>query len=361
MSMKKVVILAAAALTLAACAKTYELQETAQPKIGFDTWANNLTKRVQGSNEFVTNDDFAVYGYKYKSSGENQTVTVFDDVVVKKESTSWTYSPLRYWDANYEQYTFFAVSPASVGTDGTVNPQTGEINSTAITFAGNDNDILVADKQVVAKGAGPMFFNSFGTVDLQFNHVASLVDIKVKKAPAFHGANISITALALNNIEKEGVLSVSDAYTGTHPVVSWSSVSKGTYGPANGVNPVTIGSGIEIDEDTTFDPENPTTPAAATDIITNLVVKPQTFETTGTDRQMISITYKIGTEDAVTKELYLSDFDTINDADQNDEKVQKWEPGKHYTFYITIGANAISFSADITDWTNVSGYNYLIN
>ena len=40
MSMKKVVILAAAALTLAACAKTYELQETAQPKIGFGTWAD---------------------------------------------------------------------------------------------------------------------------------------------------------------------------------------------------------------------------------------------------------------------------------------------------------------------------------
>lgn len=359
--MKKVVILAAAALTLAACAKTYELQETAQPKIGFDTWANGLTKaRTAGSSQFDNGDDFAVYGFKSKSSGENNTVTVFDDVVVTKNSTSWTYSPLRYWDANYEQYTFFAVSPASVGTSGTVDPQTGEITSSTITFAGDDNDILVADKKVVEKGNGPMFFNSFETVPLQFNHVASLVDIKVKKAPAFHGANISVTAFELTNIENKGTLSVSDAYTGTHPVATWSNESTGAYGPADGVTPVTIGSGIDILEDTTFDPENPTTPAASTFLINNLVVMPQTFKTTGTDRQKISITYKIETEDAVTKELYLSDFDTINDADQSDEKVQKWEPGKHYTFYITIGANAISFSATITDWTAVNGYNYLV-
>jgi hypothetical protein len=58
--------------------------------------------------------------------------------------------------------------------------------------------------------------------------------------------------------------------------------------------------------------------------------------------------------------LYLADFDDVNDDAQDDTKIGSWEPGKHYTLYITIGAHAITFSATITDWTAVSGYNYLV-
>ena len=355
MSMKKVVILAAAALTLAACAKTYELQETAQPKIGFDTWANNLTKaRTAGSNEFVDGDDFAVYGYKYKSSGDNNTVTVFDDVVVTKNST-WGYDVPRFWDSNYEKYTFYAVSPASVGTSGTVDPQTGEITSTNITFAGNDNDILVADMKVVNKNDGNANFNGYSTVEMHFNHVTSLVDIKVKKTPALQDVAVTVSALALNNIENKGVLTVNDAYTNNKPVADWSNAGTGSYSAS-------LASAATIVEDPAFNATTPATPTGSTSIIEGLIVKPQTFETSGDARQQISITYKIGAEDAVTKELYLSDFDTVDDAAQDDNtKVAKWEPGKHYTFYITIDAKMINFSADITPWAAVtSGYNYIL-
>ncbi len=358
MSMKKAVLLAAAALSLVACGKTYLDEPVAQNSIGFNTWTNNLTKaRVQGSNEFTDGDTFAVYGYKSMSDNTGAN-TVFNGVTVKTtDGTTWTYDTPRFWDSNYDKYTFFAVSPASAVTGGTVDAQTGEITSASFTFDGKNNDILVADKKEVVKGDGPTFFNGFATVPLQFNHVASLVDIKIKKAPAFHSATVSVTAFKLSNIENKGAFSVNDAYTDSHPVATWSSLGTGEYLPADGVLPLTI------DEDTNFPSENA---AAASDIIKSLIVKPQDFvASNGTDPQKITLSYKIAVGDESIeyndKNLYLADFDVVDDADQNDTKIGSWEPGKHYTLYITIGANAISFSASISNWTPAdNGYHYLV-
>ena len=358
--MKKVVILAAAALTLAACAKTYELQETAQPKIGFDTWANNLTKaREQGTSTFVAGDDFAVYGYKAMSDNSNPQ-NVFEGVTVSTTNgTTWTYETPRFWDSNYDKYTFFAVSPASVGTSVTVNPQTGVITSTspstAITFAGNDNDILVADKKVVNKNDGNVYFNGYGTVPLVFNHVASLVDIKVKKTPALKDATVSVTALQLKDINDIGTLSVSDAYTNSHPIPTWTPTSSTTnYGNTN-LN-------IAVAQDANFNPDSHNNPSASTDVISNLVVMPQAL----TAGQKISISYTIAVAGGDTivvtdAELLLADFDNTNTSNQEGAKIVSWEYGKHYTYYITIdAAHAITFEASITPWTAVSGYNYLV-
>lgn len=369
MRMKKLLILAVAAIALAACSKTYDRTPVAQSQIGFNTWTETLTKaRTQGSNTFTSGDDFAVYGYK-DMSDDSDPNTVFDDVVVSTtDGSTWTYTTPRFWDANFDKYIFYAVSPAAIGTGGTVDPQTGEITSAAITFAGNDNDILVADKKQVDKGSAP-YFSNYATVPLVFNHVASLVDFKVKKATGLHDATVTVSAFALGNIQSAGVLTVSDAYTSTHPVVSWSSTATASYVPADGVNAVDISSPIEIAEDTAFNPASPATPAASTFLINNLVVKPQTFDSTADPAvsQKITLTYKIavtGTADVEYADcvIYLNQFD-VEDDDFNSTTTNfaGWEPGKHYTFFITLDAHKIDFSATITDWTAVSGYNYLCN
>jgi len=376
--MKKIMILAVAAIAMVACTKTYEVVETQAPEIGFNTWAEHLTKaeaRVQGTNTFLAGDTFAVYGYKDKTSPA--PATVFDDVVVTASGnpvSGWDYTNHRFWDSNYDSYTFFAISPSAIGTEAdgnnsstNVNPQTGAFVTRAITFAGNNNDILVADKKIVNKTDGSGNFNSFGVVPLVFNHVASLVDIKVKKAPSLSDATVTVSAFELSDIDNVGQLSVSDAYTASHPVASWTGTARTTYSPGSGVTPVSIASPIEIDEDDDFDPASPTTPSGSTFLVNNLVVLPQTFRASGgTNPQKITMTYKIavtGSADVefANKALYFYDFDNVNDADNNDSAIASWEPGKHYTFYITIDAHAISFSASITDWTSVSGYHYLVD
>ena len=373
MRMKKIMILAVAAIALAACSRTFDTHPSEGTPIGFGTWTEHMTKATSNTitNAFANGDNFAVYGYKDKTSPA--PATVFDDVVVSTtDGSTWTYTTPRFWDSNFDSYTFFAISPATVGTeaDGTngstnVNAQTGAFVTRTITFAGNDNDILVADKKTVEKGSVP-YFNNYATVPIVFNHVAALVDFKVKKAHSLANATVTLSAFQLSDIDNQGQLTVTAAYTDSHPVASWTDpgTARTTYDPT-----VDISTPITIADDTAFVPEDfPTTPAASTDVITNLVVMPQTFRASGgTNPQKITLTYKIavtGSADVeyANKVIYLNQFD-IEDDDYNSTATNYagWEPGKHYTFYITLDAHKIDFSATITGWTPVSGYNYLLN
>ena len=348
-----ILIVAAVALATVSCSRNYDVNPAGEgAEIGFGTWAENLTKaRVPGSNTFTNGDDFAVYGYKEVTSPASKT-TVFDDVVVSTtDGTTWTYTPTRFWDPSTDSYTFFAVSPAAIGTAATVTPQTGEITSASITFAGNDNDILVADKKTVAKA------NYGQTVPIVFNHIASLVDFKVDKDTNLGDAVLAITSFSISNIDKIGTFGVSDAYTSTHPVVTWNcdnsdAANLGTYTNTSGVTSVAT---LPTDVANT---------AGAEFLIDSLVAMPQAFRTTG-NKQTVNIEYTIKDEannvSTYTKSFDLKLFDDVDDRDNEDTIIAGWEAGKHYTFIITIDANKIDFSASITPWVTATGYNYLLN
>ena len=250
---------------------------------------------------FVNGDDFNVYGFKTISAANT---TVFNGDAVSFDGTDWTYDNLRFWDPNATSYTFYAASPA--GKIASADAQTGDFTSNSIAFAGNDNDVLVADKKVVTKTGDPAAFAS--PVALVFNHIASLVDFKVKKHAEIAAATVAITSFQLNNIDNVG----------------------------------TDGSDF---------------------LINHLVAMPQTFRTDAT-KQTVTIEYSItsgGDTIANTATFDLKTFDNEDDKDNEDTIIGGWESGKHYTFYITINANAIVFTASITDWvTPNNGYNYLL-
>lgn len=342
--MKKLLILAVAALALAACAKTHEVKETTPPAIGFGTWVEQLTKaRTAGSSTFVNGDDFNVYGFKTISAANT---TVFNGDVVSYDGADWTYTPLRFWDPNATSYTFYAASPA--GKIASADAQTGEFTSNSIAFAGNDNDVLVADKKVVTKTGDPEAFAS--PVALVFNHIASLVDFKVKKHAEIAAATVAVTSFQLNNIDNVGTFSVNAAYTSNHPVVTWNSTALGAYSNTSGVTSVaTLPDNVSTD--------------GSDFLINHLVAMPQTFRTDA-NIQTVTIEYSItsgGDTIANTATFNLKTFDNVDDKDNEDTIIGGWEGGKHYTFYITINANAIVFTASITDWvTPNNGYHYLV-
>ena len=346
MRMKKILILAVAATALVACAKSFDKSTSQGQAIGFGTWAETMTKaRTQGSSTFVNGDDFNVYGFKTISSANT---TVFNGDVVSYDGTDWTYNNLRFWDPNATSYTFYAVSPA--GKIASANAQTGEFTSSSITFAGNDNDVLVADKKEVTKTGSPAAFANT-PVPLVFNHIASLVDFKVKKHAEIAAATVAITSFQISNIDNVGTFSVNDAYTDTHPVVTWNATAHaGTYSNTSGVTSVaTLPDDIGTD--------------GSDFLINNLVAMPQTFRT-DSNIQTVSIEYEItsgGDTIQNTASFNLKLFDKTDDKGNNDILISGWEAGKHYTFYITINANAIVFTASITDWvTPNNGYNYLL-
>lgn len=413
MRIKHLLILAAVSGMAMSCATNFEATPTQQAEIGFGTWANTLTKavsdptnpRVQGSNVFKRGDGIVVYGSKVISSN---ATAVFNgvDVVATAEAgepataTTWDYNNHRFWDSNADSYTFYAVSPKDKLANTSSTAIDGAFVTSSLTFAGNDNDFLVADKTVVLKGNGvpSTYFNSYGIVNLLFNHAAALVDVHVKKAPTLADATVKVSAISLNNINKTGVLTLGSgnydkgiSSRTTVPNITcatWTPSNPGTYLPANGVTPVYGDNGSSaisnenqktIDAtDTGFSTSNSTantTPTASTILFNNLIVVPQTFSAPTSDElanpagattaQKISITYSISVEggdtNTYTSYLWLSQFDNIDNGTQAATYIGSWEPGKHYTFYITIDAHAITFSAAIDPWTPVNGYHYLVN
>jgi len=350
MSMKKVVILAAAALTLASCAKTYELQETAQSQIGFNTWNDAMTKAAK--TDFVANDEFDVFGYKWNNASDK--ATVFDGVDVKYDGSDWNYSPLRFWDNNYASYTFFAAYPKDQLT--TAPAQTGLFVSNELTYNGSNEVLLVAQKKDVAKAA-------YGNdVQLKFKHVGSLVDIKVKKHTDIAAAKVEVTSIALSGIKTTGAFTVSEYDGDNNPVGTWaatSAVNDATVAPYLSNSTVTLAKNAGVGT------------ANASNLLTNLVLMPQSLAKDGGPQ--ITISYKIitgegATEDTITftdKSFFFGQFDKSDpdptDKDNTDPRISAWMPGVHYTYYITINANAITFTASIDTWSAETGHYYLVD
>ena len=337
MSMKKAVLLAAAALSLVACGKTYLDEPVAQNSIGFNTWTNNLTKadtRTAGDSEFVDGDSFVVEGIKTVGTSS----VVFDNVTVTKNGTDWKYDNTRYWDSKASAYAFYAVSSPnttlSFGTE-------GKIVATEVTFSGEDNDILLANSVNVAPA-------NFGKpVDFLFKHIGALVDLKVKKAAALNDAAVAITGVSFENIDGTANFAVTGYYSNV-PTVDWTD--------RDGATSYTNNSGVVKVETL---PNN--VPTTATDLINKLVVIPQTL----TNTKLLKISYEItdGAGNVNTfnnVEIQLNQFDKVDDTDNEDEFISTWEASKHYVYTLTISANAITFTADITDWTSVEGYHYLV-
>lgn len=382
--MKKLMILAAvAAIAATACTRTFEVEPTQHDSpIGFNTWANTLTKAHDPGNttNFAIGDDFNVYGTKLMPGEPATSQDVFNGTRVEKTADApseiWTYSPLRFWDPSATSYTFYAVAPAGL-LDGTGASATtaGAFTSEPIEFLGGDTqktdikDILVAAKTTVTT------FNS--PVNLPFYHIASLVDLKVQKVNelelAGEDANnyikVAVSSISLTNIDGNGHFTIS-SYGNSSPYApvtstsTWTeetSASKKTYNHTSGYEDVTLPADV-----------NAISAVAPNALISKLVVMPQTFRTAETDHstdQTVNISYSIevceggnSTTTYYSASFDLKEFDNAQDFSNTEANyIPSWLPGKHYTYIITIGANAISFTASIENWTTDTGYHYLIN
>jgi len=360
--MKKLLFLAAVVMAAGACSRTYDVNPAADKAIDFGTWAENLTKgRTPGTSSFVSSDDFAVYGYKL--TGSSKTVIFKKETEAGKENynvvsttdgSNWTYAPKRFWDQNADSYTFYAVSPAAIGNAATVNAETGAITSAAITFAGNNNDILVAKETTVEKaeytGTTPL-----SAVAMHFNHIASLVDFKVKKHTDLGDATVTITSFAISNIDNVGTCTISSYDANKIPVATWAATARTSYDYSKDLDEATT---------STYPTNIANTKADASKLISSLVVMPQDFRA-DENVQTATISYTITYADNSTNTfenvaIPIHKFDKVDDKQNVATFVGGWAQGKHYTFYITINDRAIEFTADITDWTEDEGYYYLV-
>ena len=378
--MKKLMILAVAAIALAACSKTFDTHHHGNEgkAIGFGTWTEKLTKHTQGLSTgdegfaWNVNDNFIVSGFKTVGTGEGAANTnVFANQLVeyKGGTPTWTYAPKRLWDPAAASYTFYAISPGKINDSdiATLDASAGTVtNCQTITFAGNNNDILVASKEPVSNTGGN--FNNYHTVDLKFNHIAALFDLKVKKHNNLSSATVNVTGIELLNLKNQGTFAIS-GYDGStnKPSVTWSASGSANYTSTSGVTSIPC---------TADNPVEATTDGAL--VINKLIVVPDySFTSTGTANnsntsdQLVKISYTINYTTPAAETIthnnvyfFLKAFDTTdNDTVNNDpSEIGSWLAGKHYTYFITIDAHTIEFTASVNNWvTGDTGYHYLVD
>lgn len=348
-------ILAVAAIALAACSRTFDTHQSTQPVIGFGTWNDVMTKAPKTA--FADADEFDVFGYKWMDAGTPANVSVFEGVDVEYDlaNDKWTYSPLRYWDQAYDNYTFFAAWPKDQLASGTY-AQTGLFVTSTLTFDGADEPILIAQKKTVAKA------NYNTVVPLVFKHMSALVDIKVKKHADLEDAELVVTSISLANIKTKGTFTVA-SYDGSNNPVGTAGVAGWAPDATPTVATFDNSDGTGVDTLPTLEASHGITTGEAGNLIDNLVVMPQALD----GSQTLSIEYTLEDESGIVN-TYAPDAIGLDKFDNTDNKsnastfITSWLPGYHYTLYITINANAIEFSASIADWDATStGYHYLIN
>ncbi len=376
MRMKKFMIFAVAVLTLAACSKTFDHSKAAPTQIGFNTWAEHMTKaRTITDSDFSANDKFNVFGSK------NGTTVVFNGDEVTYGTPVWTYTNPRYWDINATNYTFFAISPAGLLPDSMTDDQkttaatTGAFSTKELSFEGTvANDVLIAKKTVVPQatytGNNPNY-----VVNLDFQHVASLLDVKVKKSFALKDATVKVTAISLENIVYKGTFGVSSYVTEgddlNKPVVAISNWTPAETGSTKTFTGTVANGGTPL---TQYGYANVTGESISGDanyFWQNFVVMPQSLST-----QQIKISYKIisaiGEENVYeNKTVAFTAFDLVDNKNNNTEAPDTgdgaaatgWSPNIHYIYTLTLDANKIDFTASITPWatTSVNGFYNLVN
>jgi hypothetical protein len=139
---------------------------------GFHVWAQN------GSNSSV----FGVNGTAVNTSDEG---------------TTWTYSPVRYWQAG--TYNFYAVAPQGIATGSLAN------GALALTF-GSEGLSLSSQTDLMLATASNVT-GRFNTdekpeaVDLEFNHMMSKVSFSARNADANNTA-ITVTSVSISGNHK---------------------------------------------------------------------------------------------------------------------------------------------------------------
>ena len=395
MRMKKLMILAVAAIALAACSRTFEHHAVEGTPIGFGTWTETLTKaRATASNNtaFQNGDKFNIYGYKTKGNPAANTVVFNGDEVsatVSGSDVTWDYTQHRFWDPAATSYTFYAVLPSNLlntASTATTDPNynnayanNGTFASNAITFdnpTAFNNDILVATPLTVANAT---YSAANYKVPLVFNHIASCVDLKLKKDAGLGNAVVKITSLSLVNIHNAGHFSIT--YPTDVPVAAWNEESTpgylGTETSGNYVYNVTLpDGGATAAGSTTYNDSNVgTTTGNAGEVFSGYVFMPQDILTTGTQQQIkFTYTLAVGNEAPIEfadQVINICDFltsdknieaDAYSSTEQN-LRITRWAPKTHYTYTITIGAGAvIAFTASVDNWAAPgTGYQYLVN
>lgn len=331
--MKKVFVTFLAVASVIACTKSnVEFEETSE--IGLKPVAYNMTKSMMTGETFETTESFNVWAFykqlpagttieAWQASAQQQTTYIAEKEFVNKDANTWKGATSYYWP-KVGSLLFAAYYPTTVADnveynfDGTKNEMSIKEYKPDRVMASDDTnpdyseDLMYANMTPASK--------SSNNVSLTFKHALSWLSvILVKGADTPDDATITVSS-----VEFTGILPQGDAVVENQKEIVWT--PKGTAAAVNVVESTqTLVKGNE----------------------TQLAYEPLFIPQEMHD---MVITYTIASAD----KSKFTETRTVTLSDLKNDDADKWEPGKHYTYIITIGTTEILVAPSVTTWKGVT-------
>lgn len=374
---KYLIIAAAAALTLASCAKVENFSKVTvgERAISFSNYAPKALVKADTTNyvestTLIENADFDVWGW-YTVNGTSFTGTT-EPAYFGNPGTWYTVTyktggnadgsanvypdGARYWPTGTtpDYLHFYAYYPSNAGSI-TAPSGLGAFTFTAEDAAADQVDFMIADvvkDQTYDEANGNPGTNSGtdGTVALKFRHQLAKIQVKFKTIPDIVKdltTDIKVDSAKFGNINNTGTLTSSYVPANDSTSTVWSAVS-GTAAydiavPAANLDSLAANSGKKADDIFLLVPQQMTAPVRDTNPTKDVL--------SDTGAQFIDIWWTVTTNGVAThntKRVYLDECKTT-DGGNVDADID-WEKNNFVTYIITIAPNQILFTGTANNW-----------
>lgn len=309
--------------------------------IGFDPFANKVTRAATTTAQGLGHSSFSVFG-RYEEGTSTYNV-IFNNKIVEWTGSglddaggSWEYEPLVPWVSG-KNYQFAAIAPykasgysytygADINTDGTYSLGSITVDATEA----NQIDYMTAT---------PINNHSSGTspVSFVFNHILSKIDFKFQPKTVDPNAWLSPVKIDIKKITLAQVNTVN-----TYNANTWStSTTPGTFEK---------GDGSAIYGTTTYDGADVT----ALEGKFSWLVVPQT--NTAASNRVLTIKFDVSTQDVDGN----YNVKVLTDKEATVDIATDWAANTVYTYTVYIGSDVLGQDAYITfdvasaNWGNTS-------
>ncbi|MBQ5911609.1 MAG: fimbrillin family protein [Bacteroidaceae bacterium] len=403
--MKKNYLFLAAATTLfAACVQTdvvTDIPEPQQQAISFETFANKQTRAENSGAGYKANDlsnhhtTFKVWASKLVAENDPSTNATSKYVPVYADNapgtvtytSSWTASPLKYWDKTATSYEFYAAAPAVpsqfdandaiiygwVATN--TNSASGYLKFINYVLKGTSSDNLASitptndawtelddvndiDLMIAAPCNVPNanYKTTPSAVNLNFIHILSRLNIAVKATTTANGATYSpeivLTELNVCGLKNKGTFTESTVNTlasGTH--VRWSnteSVDIDVNSTPYVLQAHIDGNGLTLTQTAQYTHKYLIIPQ----LVENKSASANVASAPNNGEVYLQIKYTVDSEEYETYYSLAQAFGIAFDNQDNDTENLAFNEGWQNTLTITISPDEITFTGDVAAWDN---------
>ncbi|MBR5035415.1 MAG: fimbrillin family protein [Bacteroidales bacterium] len=344
--MKKLIIIAAALLCLASCAKVEKQQTVESSAISFKVV--NYLQQTKAPTAY-TGDAFGVFAYwtatDWATDGDANRYMTNDKVVQSPDYApegEWGPVSARYWTKT-GKLTFAAYSPYTdgAGQGFSAVPSFSKAKGFEFkdfTISANSNvDLMVADlaKDKTKNDPEYMVSGNKDGVPILFRHVLSRIAFRFATVEN-PNPNVEDTQIIIHSVTIKGIKDNGDYTQNNDPV--WAGQTGNAsydFNPATGgditVNPGDEGQGTDVD---------------------SRILLPQTLTEGG---QQIEISYTIRTKYESNPEW--AEEDVTATADLVTDEVPSWDPNMSLVYTITIdpvSKDPILFDPAVAEWESVA-------